>query len=104
MIKHRQIFLSLSVLLIVVIVAVFAPILARYDPVETRLGEAENPPSFTHLFGTDHLGRDVFSRAVYGARISLLVGITAAVVAVGIGTSIGLAAGYYGRLPRRRHG
>lgn len=94
--KHKQIFVSLALLLFFVFIAAFAPYLAKYDPVEARLSEAEQPPSVTHPFGTDYLGRDVFSRVVYGARVSLLVGVIAAVVAVWIGTSIGLIAGYYG--------
>jgi len=96
MIEHKKILFSLAVLLVIIITSVLAPYLTEYDPVKTRLNEAEQPPSLSHLFGTDHLGRDVFSRAIYGGRVSLLVGVIAAVVAVGIGTSIGLTAGYYG--------
>ena len=94
--KEKQIYISLALLLSIVSIAVFAPYLAKYDPEEARLSEAEQPPSATHPFGTDYLGRDVFSRVVYGARVSLMVGVMAAVVAVWIGTSIGLIAGYYG--------
>nr|QNO57358.1 hypothetical protein DPOOOCMC_00016 [Methanosarcinales archaeon ANME-1 ERB7] len=94
--KQKQIYISLAFLLFIVFIAVFAPYIAIYDPDEANLREAEQPPSVSHPFGTDYLGRDVFSRVVYGARVSLLVGMIAAVVAVLIGTSIGLIAGYHG--------
>jgi len=78
-----------------VIMAIFAPVIAPYDPAE--IVESETlPPSFQHLFGTDDLGRDIFSRAVYGARISLTVGLVAVTISVLIGTLMGALSGYFG--------
>jgi peptide/nickel transport system permease protein len=90
---------SAILLLVLVLTAIFADVLAPYDPLETRPEIRLAAPSRAHLFGTDDIGRDVFSRIVYGSRISLWVGL----LAVGIGTLagmiIGLACGYWeGRL------
>lgn len=82
-------------------VGLFAPYLAPHDPAEINMdGEGEvlrlTPPSSDHLFGTTNLGRDVFSQVIVSARVSLLVGLTAAVVATFIGANVALIAGYYG--------
>jgi peptide/nickel transport system permease protein len=78
------------------LVAVAAPWLAPYDPLQTHLPDALLPPSAAYPLGTDLLGRDVLSRLVYGTRISLLVGFIAVGIAVLVGTLIGSVAGYYG--------
>ncbi|MFH1826711.1 MAG: ABC transporter permease [bacterium] len=84
-----------TVLLLFVLVAIFAPVIAPYDPSE--IVELDTlAPSFAHLFGTDDLGRDLFSRAVYGARISLTVGLVAVTISILIGTLMGALAGYFG--------
>jgi peptide/nickel transport system permease protein len=80
------------------IVAIFCPVLSPYDP-EATVGEIQAPSSPEHIFGTDQLGRDIFSRVLYGTRISLLLGITAAAIAVFIGTTIGVVSGYFGKAP-----
>jgi peptide/nickel transport system permease protein len=72
-----------------------APVLATHDPTATGMFLLA-PPSASHWFGTDELGRDIFSRVVYGARISLVVGIGAAIVATMLGVPLGLSAGYLG--------
>jgi len=93
--SRRIALLGLCLILVVVVVGVFAPILAPYDP--TKL--VSTPllaPSREHLLGTDQLGRDVFSRVVYGARVSLIVGISAQLLSAVIGVPAGLIAGYYG--------
>jgi peptide/nickel transport system permease protein len=83
--------------------ALFADALAPHDPVLGNLRHRHRPPAWlaggdaSHLLGTDHLGRDVLSRLLFGARISLLVGFTAAVVAGALGTAIGIISGYCGR-------
>jgi len=97
MAKNKFAIFGLSILSLFILVAIFAPIVAPYDPDE--MVESETlPPSFAHPFGTDDLGRDIFSRAVYGARISLTVGIVAVTIAILIGTLMGSTAGYFGGL------
>ena len=76
--------------------AAAAPVLSPYEPERIDLSRRREPPSAAHLFGTDELGRDVFSRVVYGARVSLAVGLLSAVVAGAIGVAIGGVAGYAG--------
>ncbi|OGC03861.1 peptide ABC transporter permease [candidate division WOR-1 bacterium RIFOXYA12_FULL_43_27] len=85
------------VLLVFVILAIAAPIIAPYDPSEIIEEEIQGP-SLKHWFGTDDLGRDLFSRTLYGARISLTVGIVAVTIAILIGTLLGALSGYYGGL------
>jgi peptide/nickel transport system permease protein len=89
---------SLLFLLLIVLVAVLAPVIAPFDPNFVNPADRLDPPSSTYRFGTDDLGRDVFSRVIYGARISLLVGVTVMVGATVFGSLIGLVAGYYPRL------
>lgn len=86
---------GLITLTVFLLVAIFAPVIARYNPDE-MVDSATLAPSFQHFFGTDDLGRDIFSRAVYGARISLTVGIVAVFISITIGTLFGALAGYYG--------
>ncbi|HEY7034122.1 MAG TPA: ABC transporter permease [Thermomicrobiales bacterium] len=83
------------VLLAMIAAAVFAPAVAPSDPLE-QSNDLLVGPSRTHLFGTDELGRDVFSRVIYGARISLSVGLVAVVIATVLGTTIGLVSGLAG--------
>jgi len=84
------------VVLLLLVLALAAPLIVPFSPNEINAWEVLDPPSLRHWFGTDDLGRDVFSRVVYGARISLLVGFVAAGIAVLIGTLVGLLAGFYG--------
>jgi peptide/nickel transport system permease protein len=79
------------------IVSIFAPWIAPHDPNQMNLQEVLMPPSGMHLFGTDQLGRDVLSRMIWGARISLKVGFVATGIAILIGTVLGAVSGYYGR-------
>ena len=91
-----------AILVTVVFVAVFADLLAPHDPQVGSLTSRFLPPfwqaggSLTHPFGTDHLGRDVLSRLIFGARVSLVVGFTAVLVAGAIGTTMGIVSGYLG--------
>jgi peptide/nickel transport system ATP-binding protein/peptide/nickel transport system permease protein len=77
--------------------AIFAVQLSPYDPVE-RVGRPFSSPSDNHPLGTNDIGQDILSELIYGARISLLVGVTAGLVTVIIGTTIGVLAGYFSRL------
>ncbi len=95
--KNKLAIFGLSVLAIIAVLAVLAPFAAPYDPNE--LGEtALQPPSIQHIFGTDDFGRDVLSRAMFGARVSLTVGIVAVSIAIIIGMFFGTIAGYYGKI------
>ncbi len=76
--------------------AVFAPFIAPYDPYAQLLDDVLQQPNTTHLLGTDSLGRDTMSRIVYGARVTLLVGVGTVVIAAVLGSIIGLVAGYFG--------
>ncbi len=78
--------------------AVFAPVIAFHSPYEPDIKNILSPPSLSHPFGTDMLGRDVFSRVIYGSRISLLVGFVSVGISVVIGILIGAISGYYGGL------
>jgi peptide/nickel transport system permease protein len=79
--------------------ALLAPVLAPYEPLRGRLGERLRPPSAAHWLGTDELGRDVLSRVLYGARISLQIQVAAVGLALLVGTALGIVAGYIGRWP-----
>jgi peptide/nickel transport system permease protein len=82
---------------IFILMAIFAPLIAPYDPLRQDLAGKFAPPSRAHLMGQDELGRDILSRVIYGARISLTAGLTAVAIATAVGTVIGVAAGYLGR-------
>lgn len=93
---NRLTYFGLVVVGIVAICAVFAPLIAPQDYTAVNLAARYLPPSAQHFFGTDALGRDVFARVVYGARISLRVGLVVVAVSTVIGTVLGALAGYYG--------
>jgi len=84
------------VLLILIVLAIFAPLIAPHSYSYQNLDLGAQPPSAEFLLGTDTLGRDLFSRILYGARVSLLVGFVATAVALVIGVSWGIVAGYFG--------
>ena len=85
------------VLLLLILAGVAAPALTPYNPVETAFKQRLLPPSFDHPLGTDALGRDLLSRLLYGARISLRAGFLVIAISASIGTVLGVIAGYYGR-------
>ena len=86
-----------GVIAVLVLLALAAPLVARHDPVHIDLINQLRPPSADHWLGTDIQGRDVWSRLVFGARISLSVGIVSQGIALALGLTLGLIAGYYGR-------
>ncbi len=87
---------ALVIILALIVAALFAPLISPYDPAKQYFSDALQGPAPNHLFGADNLGRDVFSRVVYGSRISLQVGLIAVTIALVIGTTLGLIAGYNG--------
>jgi peptide/nickel transport system permease protein len=87
---------GLMLLVLFVVLAVFAPLLASYDPAAIDLVHRLAPPSHAHWFGTDELGRDIYSRIVYGARISLEVAVSVVALSLTAGLVLGGLAGYYG--------
>ena len=94
--RHRFAVAGLIVFLLMAVMAIFAPLIATHDPNYVDLLASSQGPSRTHWLGTDELGRDVFSRVVYGARVSLSVGIVAVTIYVLIGTVLGAVSGYFG--------
>jgi peptide/nickel transport system permease protein len=94
----------MGLLALTVLVAVFAPVVAPHPPARVALADRLTPPAFaggtwTHPLGTDSLGQDLLSRIIYGARVSLLVGISAVVISGALGVTLGLISGYSGGLP-----
>lgn len=87
---------GIVVVLLLVILAIFAPLIAPYNPYQQNLDIALESPSTAHWLGTDQLGRDLLSRIIYGTRVSLMIGIVAVGIAAVIGTVLGLVAGYFG--------
>ncbi len=87
---------GIIVTLMMIICALFAPVIAPYDPKEVGVGATSMGPSSDHIFGTDLLGRDMFSRVVYGSRISLTVGFTSVIFGVVAATMLGIFSGYVG--------
>lgn len=94
--RHKLAMVSLVILFLLYGMAIFAPMIAPYHYDDMDFGAVLKPPSQEHLFGTDRIGGDVFSRVVWGSRISLSVGFVAAGVAIAVGTVIGATAGYFG--------
>jgi len=88
--------IGFAICVLLILVAIFAPWIATHDPLKTDLRHKLEQPSWTHLLGTDSVGRDTFSRIVYGTRTSLLIGFTAVFASAIIGTLMGLAAAYFG--------
>lgn len=94
--KNRLAVLGLLIILGLIFLAVFAPQIAPYDPVETNLANRLQPLSTAHYFGTDEVGRDIFSRIVWGSRLTLYVIALVAVIAAPVGILVGTVAGYFG--------
>ena len=99
---HQCVMIGAAIVLAAVLIALSAPLIAPHDPYYQDLLNRLVPPvwdprgSWEHILGTDHLGRDYLSRLIYGARISLLIGVGAALISGVIGTFLGVAAGYFG--------
>jgi peptide/nickel transport system permease protein len=102
LVRNKAALLGLVILVTISVAAVAAPLLAPFDPTLQAVSDRLKPPGWrdpdgqVHLLGTDHLGRDILSRLIYGARISLVIGLSAVALAGTLGTLIGLVAGYRG--------
>lgn len=93
---NRLAMTGLVVVVVLFLISLSAPLIAPYNPAAINAWDVLQPPSWQHWFGTDELGRDVLSRVLFGARISLKVGFVAIGIAVLLGSAVGLLAGYYG--------
>ncbi len=96
LLKRKGAVIGLAVLGVFALLALFAPLLAPYDPIKTSWTLVRKAPSAQHWFGTDDLGRDILARVIYGARASLAAGAISVSIALGIGVPLGLLAGYRG--------
>jgi len=94
--KNRLAMLGLAILIVIVLLAVFAPYISPYDYSKTDFSSTFQGPSAAHWFGTDELGRDIFSRLLYGARYSLSIGLTTVAISAACGVALGAIAGYVG--------
>ena len=94
--KNIMLKLGAGLALALVLVALFAPLIEPYDPTKMLLANKFMPPSSEHLFGTDNMGRDIFSRIIEGSRISLSIALLVVIISAGIGTVIGLTSGFFG--------
>jgi len=95
--ENRAAVVSAAVLLIIIVTAIIGPFVAPYDPNKIGTGPKLSPPSREFPMGTDQFGRDVFSRVLYGARLTIQASLIAVVVAAGVGIPLGLIAGYANR-------
>ncbi|WP_313529245.1 ABC transporter permease [Shinella sp.] len=94
--RNRMAMAGLLLISILFFLALFAPLISTHDPYRVALGEQFMPPSMTYWLGTDNFGRDLVTRILYGARISLVVGIVPSFISLVIGTVFGIISGYYG--------
>ena len=97
LVRRRGAMVGAAFVVFFVLVALLAPVIAPFDPLQTDWSAVRKPPSLKHLFGTDEIGRDVLARVIYGARASLLAGVVSVCISLALGVPIGLLAGYVGR-------
>ena len=96
--KNKLAVVGSLIIIVFVIMAIFAPIFATFDPNTTDLLNIRTSPNKVHILGTDDLGRDIFSRLLYGGRVSIAVGVASMMLQILIGVTIGVIAGYFGGL------
>lgn len=94
--RHRLAVFGAAIIILLILMAIFAPVIARQDPYHQDYSALKVPPSREHILGTDALGRDMWARLVYATRVSLSVGLVAVAIYTLIGTLLGAIAGYYG--------
>jgi peptide/nickel transport system permease protein len=97
LIRRKSAVLGLVIIVLFVGMAIFAPLIAPYDPTQQSWTSIRKPPSAQHWFGTDESGRDLFARVIFGARASLLAGVVSISIALSLGVPFGLLAGYGGK-------
>ncbi|WHY73163.1 ABC transporter permease [Fictibacillus enclensis] len=96
--RNKLAMVGLGIVVFFILIAIFAPLLAPYSFSDQKLADKHLAPSGEHWFGTDEFGRDIFSRVLYGARISLWVGFVSVAGSVIVGSALGIVAGYYGKI------
>ena len=94
--RNKMSVISLIVVLLIILMSIFASVLAPYDPLEINMSAIQKPPSQEHILGTDTIGRDLLSRLLYAGRVSLSVSVVAVAIYAVVGVVIGAAAGYFG--------
>ena len=94
--SNLQFYCAASVLLLIIGASILAPLLVTHNPFEPDMANRLQPPSWQHFFGTDALGRDMFSRILYGGRASILLSLASAILSLGVGLVIGIFCGFYG--------
>lgn len=94
--SNLQFYCAASVLLLIIGASILVPLLVTHNPFEPDMANRLQPPSWQHFFGTDALGRDMFSRILYGGRASILLSLASAILSLGVGLVIGLFCGFYG--------
>ena len=95
--RNRLMVVGTGIIMFLLLVAAFAPLLATHDPYEQILADRLQPPSTQHYFGTDSLGRDIYSRVVFGSRVTLSIAILVAAISAPLGLVTGVLAGYFGK-------
>ena len=95
-VNNRLAVFGLIIFIIILLATIFAPLLSPYDPMRVDLRSMRLPPSFDHWFGTDNTGRDVFTRVLFGGRVSIFIGLGSAILSALVGIAIGCYAGYKG--------
>src|SRR5690625_3542748 len=96
-IKSKTSFIGLCIIVILIITALLAPMIATHSPTDQSIVDRYQSPSSEHYLGTDELGRDIFSRIVYGTRISIQIGVIAVGISMIVGVLLGATAGYFGK-------
>lgn len=94
--RHKLALVSFVVFVVMTVVCATAPLIAPYDAEAIDLGSIRLPPSWDHWMGTDNLGRDLYTRVLYGGRISILIGVLSALIGTGVGSLVGATSGFYG--------
>lgn len=93
--ENFQFYFALAILVIIIFVSIFAPVLSTHNPFEPNMSQRLMGPSLEHFFGTDALGRDMYSRILYGGRVSMLLALAAALISLSVGLGVGIISGFY---------